>query len=337
MTLPNTLVVKSWCDNITEAIGNTPLVKLNRIVADLPCTVFAKLESLNPGLSAKDRIALSMIETAEKDGRLKQGGTVIESTSGNTGFSVAMICAVKGYSCVLFTTKKISAEKLIALKSLGAEVIVCPTNVKPADPESYYSRARSLHESIENSIYLNQYYNLDNSAAHYKSTGPEIWRQTQGTITHYIAACGTGGTLCGTGKYLKEQKADLKIIGIDAYGSVLKKYHETGEFDEKEIYPYKLEAVGKNIIPDNVNFDIVDKFIKIEDKIAALRARELAKSEGILVGYSAGAVIEGVLRMKEELTKDDVVVVLFSDHGSKYFGKVFNDDWMKAQKFMSKA
>ena len=334
MTLPNTLAVKSWCDDVTEAIGNTPLIKLNRIVADLPCTVYAKLESLNPGLSAKDRIALSMITKAEEEGRLLPGGTVIESTSGNTGFSVAMICAVKGYSCILCTTAKISDEKLTALKALGAIVKVCPTNVKPEDPKSYYSVAQSLHEEIDNSIYLNQYYNLDNTEAHYTGTGPEIWRQTQGTITHYVAACGTGGTLCGSGKYLIEQNPAVKIIGIDAYGSVLQKYHETGEFDQNEIYPYKLEAVGKNIIPDNVNFDIIDRFIKIEDKIAAHRARELAKAEGILVGYSAGAAIEGVLRLKEELTEDDVVVVLFSDHGSKYFGKVFDDEWMQEQGFM---
>lgn len=334
MTLPNTLTVKSWCDDVTEAIGNTPLIKLNRIVSDLPCTVYAKLESLNPGLSAKDRIALSMIESAEKEGRLHAGGTVIESTSGNTGFSVAMICAVKGYSCILCTTAKISDEKLTALKALGAIVKVCPTNVKPSDPKSYYSVAKTLHEEIDNSIYLNQYYNLDNQKAHYTTTGPEIWRQTQGKITHYIAACGTGGTLCGTGTYLKEQNEDIEIIGVDAYGSVLQKYHETGQFDENEIYPYKLEAVGKNIIPDNVDFDLVSRFIKIKDKVAAHRARELAKSEGILVGYSAGAVVECVLGLKEEFSKDDVVVLLFSDHGSKYFGKIFNDDWMKEQGFM---
>lgn len=334
MTLPNTLTVKSWCDDITEAIGNTPLIKLNRIVEDLPCTVFAKLESLNPGLSAKDRIALSMIESAENKGLLKPNGTVIESTSGNTGFSVAMICAVKGYKCILCTTKKISNEKLIALKSLGASVEICPTNVKADDPKSYYSIAKKYHEDIPNSIYLNQYYNLDNTLAHYTSTGPEIWQQTQGKITHYIAACGTGGTLCGTGKYLKEQKPEMQLIGVDAHGSVLKKYHETGIFDENEIFPYKLEAVGKNIIPDNVDFDLVDEFIKVKDDVAAHAARKLAKTEGILAGYSSGAVVACLHSIKDRLTEDDVVVLLFSDHGSKYFGKIYDDEWMKKQGFL---
>lgn len=334
MSLPNSIYVRHKCNDITEAIGNTPLIKLNRITAALPCPVYAKLESINPGLSAKDRIALSMIESAEQKGKLCPGGTVIESTSGNTGFSVAMICAVKGYKCILCTTQKISDEKLIALQALGAEVKICPTNVKADDSQSYYSVAKKLHADIANSIYLNQYYNPDNTAAHYASTGPEIWQQTEGQITHYVAACGTGGTLCGAGKFLKEQNENVKIVGIDAYGSVLQKYHETGEFDEKEIYPYKLEAVGKNIIPDNVDFDLVDKFIKVKDDVAAHRTRELAKSEGILVGYSAGAVVEGVLKMAEELNEDDTVVVLFSDHGSKYFGKVFSDDWMKDQGFL---
>ena len=322
------------CDTILDAIGDTPLVRLNRMVEHLPCTVYAKMESLNPGLSAKDRIALKMIERAEESGILREGGTVIESTSGNTGFSVAMVCAVKGYKCVLFTTQKISTEKMAALRALGAEVEVCPTDVTPEDPRSYYSRAQSLHEATPNSYYINQYYNPGNIQSHYETTGPEIWRQTEGEITHYICACGTGGTISGTAQFLKEQNPNVRVIGVDAYGSVLKKYHETGEFDKNEIFPYKLEAVGKNIIPSNVDFDSIDEFIKITDSEAALRARELAKKEGILVGYSAGAALAGVLAKANEFGPDDVVVVLFSDHGSKYFGKIFNDDWMREQGFL---
>ena len=328
------LLEKLHCDSILEAIGNTPLVRLNRIVKDLPCTVYAKVESLNPGLSAKDRIALKMIEGAEKDGTLTPGGTVIESTSGNTGFSVAMVAAVKGYKCVLFTTQKISTEKLAALRALGADVIVCPTDVTPEDPRSYYSRAADLHKATPNSYYINQYYNGGNIQSHYETTGPEIWRQTNGDITHYVCACGTGGTISGTARYLKEQNPLVQVIGVDAYGSVLKKYHETREFDKTEIYPYKLEAVGKNIIPSNVDFDKIDEFFKVRDDVAAHRARELAKTEGILVGYSAGAALEGVFKIADRLKKDDVVVVLFSDHGSKYFGKIFNDDWMREQGFI---
>ena len=328
------LLEKLHCDNILEAIGQTPLVRLNRIVADLPCTVYAKMESLNPGLSAKDRIALKMIEGAELDETLTEGGTVIESTSGNTGFSVAMVAAVKGYNCVLFTTQKISTEKLAALRALGAEVIVCPTDVTPEDPRSYYSRAQALHDATPNSYYINQYYNPGNILSHYETTGPEIWRQTNGDITHYVCACGTGGTISGTSRYLKEQNPLVKVIGVDAYGSVLKKFHETGQLDKNEIYPYKLEAVGKNIIPSNVDFDIINEFVKVRDDEAAHRARELARTEGILVGYSAGAALEGVFKIADQLRPSDVVVVLFSDHGSKYFGKIFNDDWMREQQFL---
>jgi cystathionine beta-synthase len=325
---------KAVYKNILGAIGQTPLIQLNKIVDGLPCTVLAKIEAFNPGLSAKDRIAVQMIEKAEQAGKLRPGGTVIESTSGNTGFSVAMVCAVKGYRCILTAPAKISEEKRSALQAMGAELIICPTNVKPDDPESYYSIAKQLNETISNSYYINQYYNTGNIEAHYASTGPELWEQAGSFMTHYIASCGTGGTLSGTGRYLKEQNPDIQVIGVDAYGSVLKKYHETGEFDEKEIYPYKLEAVGKNIIPANVDFDMVDEFVKVRDDDAAFRARELALQEGILVGYSAGAALQGVFEIADRLTEEDVVVVLFSDHGSKYFGKVFNDEWMKEQGFM---
>lgn len=320
--------------SILDTVGNTPLVRLNRICKDLPCTVYAKIESFNPGLSAKDRIAIHTIEAAEDRGVIKPGGTIIESTSGNTGFSVAMTCAVKGYKCILTAPEKISTEKRQALKAIGAELIICPTNVKSDDPKSYYSVAKRLENEIENSFYINQYYNTDNYKAHYASTGPEVWNQTQGQVTHYIAACGTGGTLCGTGSYLKDQNPLIKVIGVDAYGSVLKKYHETGEFDPEEIYPYKLEAVGKNIIPDNVLFDRVDEFVKVKDDEAAMMARKLASEEGILVGYSAGAALKGLMQCADQLSEDDVVVVLFSDHGSKYFGKIFNDSWMEEQGFM---
>lgn len=334
MLLDQNIKVKTYCDNILEAVGNTPLIRLNRIVEDLPCTVLAKVESFNPGLSAKDRIGLQMIEKAEREGKIRPGGTIIEATSGNTGYSVAMVCAVKGYRCILVAPAKISEEKRRALAALGAELQICPTNVKPEDPESYYSVAARLHQEIPNSYYINQYFNPDNLLAHYLTTGPEIWQQTAGKLTHYFAACGTGGTLSGTGRYLKERNASVKVIGVDAYGSVLKKYHETGKFDPNEIYPYKLEAVGKNIIPDNVDFELIDQFVKVTDKAAAFRAREIATLEGILVGYSAGAALQGVFEMADQLRPSDVVVVLFSDHGSKYFGKIYNDEWMKEQGFL---
>ncbi len=321
-------------NNILETIGNTPIVRINKVLKDIPATVYAKIESFNPGHSAKDRIALFMVEQAERDGLLRTGGTIIETTSGNTGFSLAMIAVIKGYRCILCVPDKISSEKLNALKALKAEVKVCPSNVKADDPLSYYSQAKRMHAETPNSFYVNQYFNTANALAHYATTGPEIWKQTEGKITHYVAPCGTGGSLCGTGKYLKEQNPNIKVIGVDAYGSVLKKYHETGEFDEKEIYPYKLEAVGKNIIPDNVDFSVIDYFVKADDKTSAFRARQLAKREGLFVGYSSGASMQGVFKIKEKLTADDYVVALFPDHGTKYLGKIFNNEWLEEMGFL---
>ncbi len=321
-------------NNILEAIGNTPLIRLNKVSKTIKATVYAKVEAFNPGHSTKDRIALYMVEHAEKDGRLRPGGTIIESTSGNTGFSLAMISVIKGYRCILTVPDKISQEKLDLLRALRAEVVVCPSNVKPDDPRSYYSKAKELREVLPNSFYVNQYFNSANLMAHYCTTGPEIWEQTEGKITHYIASCGTGGTLSGTARYLKEQNPDVCVVGVDAYGSVLKKYHETGRFDEEEIYPYKLEGVGKNIIPDNVDFSIIDKFVKVTDKASAFRARQLSKSEGLFVGYSSGAAMQGVFKIKEELKKDDMVVVLFPDHGSRYLGKIFSNEWMEEAGFL---
>ncbi len=321
-------------DSVIDVIGNTPLIRLNKFSNWIKGTLYAKVEAFNPGQSAKDRIALFMIENAEKSGKLTPGGTIIETTSGNTGFSLAMIAVIKGYRCILCVPSKISTEKLNALRALGAEVIVCPTNVKAEDPKSYYSQAKSLHAQIPNSFYVNQYFNEANMQAHYEMTGPEIWNQTEGKITHYIAPCGTGGTLSGTARYLKEQNPNIKVIGVDAYGSVLKKFHETGTFDNNEIYPYKLEAVGKNIIPDNVDFSVIDQFVKAEDKSSAFRARQLAKREGLFVGYSSGAAMQGLFKIREQLTKDDYVVVLFPDHGSKYLGKIYNNEWMEEAGFL---
>jgi len=316
-------------NNILETIGNTPIIRINHIGKGIKATVYGKVESFNPGHSAKDRIALYMVEDAEKKGILTPGGTVIETTSGNTGFSLAMISAIKGYRCVLCVPDKISDEKLNMLRAIKAEVVVCPSNVKPDDPNSYYSQAKRIHQETPNSFYANQYFNASNIDAHYRTTGPEIWKQTEGKITHYVAPVGTGGTLCGTARYLKEQNPNIRIIGVDAYGSVLKKFHETGEFDEKEVYPYKLEAVGKNIIPDNVDFSIIDKFVKVTDKSSAMRARQLAKREGLFVGYSSGASMQGVFSIKDELKSDDYVVALFPDHGSRYLGKIFNNEWLE--------
>ncbi len=321
-------------NNVLEAIGNTPLIRLNKFSKWIKSTIYGKVEAFNPGHSTKDRIALFMIESAEKKGLLKPGGTIIETTSGNTGFSLAMIAIVKGYRCILSVNEKTSAEKVNLLRALGAEVIICPTNVPPEDPRSYYSRAKALSEVIPNSFYVNQYFNESNIEAHYATTGPEIWKQTEGKITHYVATVGTGGTLSGTARYLKERNPNIKIIGVDAYGSVLQKYHETGELDKKEIYPYKLEGVGKNIIPNNVDFSIIDKFVKVEDKASAFRARQLAKREGLFVGYSSGGAMQGVFKIREELKEDDVVVVLFPDHGSRYLGKIFNDEWMEEAGFL---
>lgn len=320
--------------NILETIGNTPLIKLNNVSAEIPGTILAKVEYFNPGHSTKDRMALKMVEDAEAQGRIKKGGTFIECTSGNTGMGIALAAIVKGYKCIFTTSDKQSKEKIDVLRALGAEVIVCPTNVEPDDPRSYYSVAEKLSKEIPNSCWLNQYDNPSNAVAHYETTGPEIWRQTDGKITHFIVGVGTGGTISGIGKYLKEQNPDIKIWGVDSYGSVFKKYHETGIFDEKEIYPYIVEGIGEDILPKNVNFDIIDYFEKVTDKDSAVMTRRLAREEGLLLGYSCGAAMQGLLQLKDQLTKDDVVVVLFHDHGSRYVGKVFNDDWMRDRGFL---
>lgn len=321
-------------DNILETIGNTPLVKLNRIVKDVPCTVLAKVETTNPGNSVKDRMALKMIQDAEKNGLLKPGGTIIECTSGNTGMGLAIAAVVKGYKCIFTTSDKQSKEKVDMLRAVGAEVIVCPTNVEPDDPRSYYSIAEKLNNEIPNSYWANQYDNLSNRQAHYESTGPEIWDQTDGKITHFVVGVGTGGTISGVGKYLKEKNPDIKIWGIDTYGSVFKKYHETGEFDKNEIYPYITEGIGEDILPKNVDFEIIDLFEKVTDKDAAVATRNLARMEGIMVGNSAGAAIAGVCQLADQLKPDDVLVVLFHDHGSRYVGKMFNDEWMRERGFL---
>ncbi len=320
--------------NILETIGKTPLVRLHKTVTDIPAQVYAKLESFNPGLSAKDRIALHIIERAEQMGRLQPGGTVVDATSGNTGFSLAMVCAWKGYRCVLTVTDKISKDKLNNLLAMGAEVVLCPKDARHDDPNSYVRRAEQLAREIPGAFYANQNFNIDNPEAHYLSTGPEIWEETNGRVTWLIGSASTGGTLCGTGRYLREQNPDLRIIAVDAYGSVLKKYHETGIFDENEIGPYNIEGTGKNFIPGNVDFDLIDRFVKVTDKDSALRTRELARQEGIMAGYSSGAVLQGLRHIAGQLTPDDVVVLLFADHGSKYVSKVFDDDWMRKQGFL---
>jgi cystathionine beta-synthase len=323
-----------YYNNILETIGNTPLVKLNHICKDVKATVLAKIETTNPGNSVKDRMALQMIEDAEADGRLKPGGTIIEGTSGNTGMGLALVAIIKGYKLICVLSDKQSKEKMDILRAVGAEVHVCPTNVPPDDPRSYYSVSKSLAEETPNSWYVNQYDNPSNAKAHYLSTAPEIWEQTDGKITHFVVGVGTGGTISGIGKYLKEKNPNIKLWGIDTYGSVFKKYHETGIFDENEIYPYITEGIGEDILPKNVNFDIIDKFEKVTDKDAALWQRKLAKEEGIFVGNSAGSAVKGLLQLKDELTEDDVVVVLFHDHGSRYVGKMFNDDWMRDRGFL---
>ena len=321
-------------NNILETIGNTPLVKLNKVTRDLPCTVLAKVESFNPGHSIKDRMGLKMVEVAIAENRIKPGGTFIECTSGNTGMGIALAAAVKGYKCIFTTSDKQSKEKIDILKAMGAEVIVCPTNVEPTDPRSYYSIAEKLSKEIPNSCWLNQYDNLANRKAHYESTGPEIWRQTEGKITHLVVGVGTGGTISGTGKYLKEQNPNVKIWGIDTYGSVFKKYKETGVFDEKEIYPYITEGIGEDILPKNVDFDVIDYFEKVSDKDGAVFTRRLAVEEGLMMGYSAGSAIAGLLQLKDQLKPDDVVVIILHDHGSRYVGKVYNDDWMRERGFL---
>lgn len=317
-----------------ETIGNTPLVKLNKVVEDLPCLVLGKIETFNPGHSTKDRMALKMVEDAEKEGRLKPGGTIIECTSGNTGMGIAIAACVKGYKCIFTTSDKQSKEKIDLLKAHGAEVIVCPTNVEPEDPRSYYSVAERLSKEIPNSVWLNQYDNLSNRQAHYESTGPEIWEQTEGKITHFVVGVGTGGTVSGTAKYLKEKNPAIQVWGIDTYGSVFKKYHETGIFDPKEIYPYITEGIGEDILPKNVDFSLIDYFEKVTDKDAAMAARRLAREEGILLGYSAGSALAGLQQLKDRLKPTDVVVILFHDHGSRYVGKIYNDDWMRERGFL---
>jgi len=323
-----------YYQNILQAIGNTPLVKINKIAADVPAKVLAKVETFNPGNSIKDRMALKMLEDAEARGDIRENGTIIECTSGNTGMGLAIAASVKGYKCIFTTTDKQSKEKIDLLKAVGAEVIVCPTNVEADDPRSYYSVAERLSKEIPNSFWCNQYDNLSNRQAHYESTGPEIWEQTEGKITHLVVGVGTGGTISGTAKYLKEKNPNIKIWGVDTYGSVFKKYHETGEFDEKEIYPYITEGIGEDILPKNVDFSLIDQFEKVTDKAGAIMTRRLAREEGILVGYSCGSAMQGVLQLSEHFTKDDVVVVIFHDHGSRYVGKIFNDDWMRERGFL---
>jgi cystathionine beta-synthase len=320
--------------NILETIGNTPLVRLNKLTSGISATVLAKVETTNPGNSVKDRMALKMIEDAEKAGIIKPGATIIEGTSGNTGMGLALACIIKGYKLVCVLNDKQSKEKMDILRAVGADVVVCPTAVDPSDPRSYYSVSRRLAAETPNSWYVNQYDNLSNREAHYESTGPEIWDQTDGKITHFVVGVGTGGTISGVGKYLKEKNPNIKIWGIDTYGSVFKKYKETGVFDENEIYPYITEGIGEDILPANVDFDVIDAFEKVTDKDAAVYTRKLAREEGIFVGNSAGAAIKGILQLQDQLTADDVVVVLFHDHGSRYVGKIFNDDWMRERGFL---
>ena len=326
-----------YYENILETIGNTPLVKFNKITKDIPALVLAKVETFNPGHSIKDRMAVKMVEDAEKAGILKPGGTIIEGTSGNTGMGLALAAIVKGYKLICTVADKQSKEKIDILRAMGAEVIVCPTNVSADDPKSYYSVARKLNEEIPNSFYPNQYDNLSNTQAHYESTGPEIWEQTDGKITHLVVGVGTGGTISGVAKYLKEKNPDIKIWGIDTYGSVFKKYHETGIFDEKEIYPYLTEGIGEDILPKNVDFSLIDHFEKVTDKDSIFMTRRLAKEEGFFMGNSAGSAVAGLLQMKDQLNKDDVVVVIFHDHGSRYVGKLFNDDWLEKQGILEKS
>ncbi len=326
--------MKNIYDNVLETIGNTPLIRLNKITEDIFATVLAKVEYFNPGHSVKDRIAVKIVEDAEKEGKLKPGGVIIECTSGNTGMGLALAAIVKGYKLICTLSDKQSKEKMDILRAMGAEIYVCPTNVRPDHPDSYYSVAERLNKEIPNSFYPYQYDNLSNRKAHYETTGPEIWEQTNGKITHFVVGVGTGGTISGVGRYLKEQNPNIKIWGADTYGSVFKKYHETGEFDENEAYAYITEGIGEDIIPKNVDFNVIDHFEKVTDKEGALATRELAKKEGLLLGYSAGSTYQVIRQMKHELIEDDVVVVLFHDHGSRYIGKVYNDDWMRDRSFL---
>lgn len=322
-------------DNVLQLIGNTPLIKLNKMTADYDGDFYAKVEAFNPGHSSKDRIALHIIEEAERQGLLTPGDTIVETTSGNTGFSIAMVSIIKGYRCILAVSSKSSPDKIDMLKAMGAQVYVCPAHVSADDPRSYYEVAKRLHEETKGSIYINQYFNQLNLDAHYHSTGPEIWEQTEGQITHLIAASGTGGTISGTAKYLKEKNPAVKIIGVDAYGSVLKKYHETREFDHNEIYPYRIEGLGKNLIPTATDFDMIDTFVKVTDEESAHTAREISRTEGLFVGYTSGAVMQAVKQLNEEgeFKPGDNVVVIFPDHGSRYMSKVYSDKWMEDQGF----
>ena len=322
-------------NSIIETIGNTPMVRLNKVNKGIRGSIIAKVEYFNPGNSTKDRMALKMVEDAEKAGLLKPGGTIIEGTSGNTGMGLALTAAAKGYKCIFTMADKQSQEKINILRSVGADVIVCPTNVEPEDPRSYYSVARKLNKDIPNSYYPNQYDNLSNTAAHYETTGPEVWKQTEGKITHYVATVGTGGSMCGTSKYLKEQNSSIFSLGIDTYGSVFKKYKETGHFDRNEIYPYLTEGFGEDILPKNVNFDVIDKFIKVTDKDAAIMARRLSREEGLFVGWSCGSAVHGALEYaKEHLKENDLMVILLPDHGTRYLAKIYNDNWMKDHGFL---
>lgn len=322
-------------NNVLELIGNTPLVKINKVTEGLEGNFYAKVEAFNPGHSTKDRIALYIIEEAEKKGILKPGDTIIETTSGNTGFSVAMVSIIKGYDCVLAVSSKSSKDKIDMLRAMGAKVYVCPANVSADDPRSYYSVAKRLHEETKGSVYINQYFNDLNVDAHYKTTGPEIWEQTNGKITHLIACSGTGGTISGAARFLKEKNPDIKVLGVDAYGSVLKKYHETKEFDSEEIYPYRIEGLGKNLIPTATDFDVIDKFIKVSDEDSAHMARHIAKTEGLFVGYTSGAALQAAKQYAEqgEFDENSNVVLIFPDHGSRYMSKVFSDEWMSEQGF----
>ncbi|MDA0678074.1 MAG: cysteine synthase family protein [Bacteroidetes bacterium] len=319
-----------------ELVGNTPLVRLNKMTADIPGQFFAKLEWFNPGQSSKDRIALSIIENAEAKGLIKPGSTIVETTSGNTGFSLAMASMVKGYRCILAVSSKSSPDKIDGLKAMGAEVHICPAHVSADDPRSYYEVAKRIHQQTPNSIYINQYFNELNIDAHYHSTGPEIWNQTNGAVTHVVACSGTGGTISGVARFLKEKNPSIRILGVDAYGSVLKKYHETGEFDENEIHPYRIEGLGKNLIPSATDFGVIDRFVKVTDKEAAFTARALALREGIFAGYTSGAAIQAVREYNSlgEFDKNSVVVVILPDHGSRYLSKIYSEQWMKDQGFI---
>lgn len=322
-------------DNVLELIGKTPLIRLNKMTEGFDGEFYAKVEAFNPGHSSKDRIALHIIEEAEKQGILTPGDTIIETTSGNTGFSIAMVSIIKGYKCILAVSSKSSADKIDMLKSMGAQVYVCPAHVSADDSRSYYQVAKRLHDEIKGSIYINQYFNQLNVDAHYNSTGPEIWAQTEGQITHLVACSGTGGTISGVAKFLKEKNPEVKIIGVDAFGSVLKKYHETREFDDKEIYPYRIEGLGKNLIPSATDFDLIDKFIKVTDEESAHTAREISRKEGLFVGYTSGAAMQALKQLNQEgeFKIGDKIVVIFPDHGSRYMSKVYSDKWMEDQGF----